>query len=431
MRACLPAGLAAPLAAAAVGVCAASAPAAPTGPCPTIDASAVPGDALSVTSPASPTLVGSTVARLSAVIGLAGAEGSYLVEYGPTTDYGLCTVAVELPPVSGLRAITVVLTGLTPGTPYHFRLVATDAAGTALGPDQAVRTLPAGRLPQETTIAGIAVGGMSRGGALYALRALIASPAHLAFRGRSWSVSRTTLGARVAGARVVAAAARALPGRNFSASITVDRDELRAYLAAASTRYGRAPQPPLVGLAGQHAVVVRARPGVGIAVRKAMTPLVRYLESGRRSTLRLLPRTLPAPRLANEKAVVIRLEAQTLTTYVGGKRMLTTPVTTGRPALPTPVGSYRIQARYSPYTFISPWPQGSPYWYPPAPVTWAMPFYDNDFLHDDPAEPEGAYGAGSEYGPYASHGCVHVPHDVMAFLFNWLPIGTPVIVADN
>jgi lipoprotein-anchoring transpeptidase ErfK/SrfK len=129
--------------------------------------------------------------------------------------------------------------------------------------------------------------------------------------------------------------------------------------------------------------------------------------------------------------VVIRLGAQTLTAYRGTKVVVTTPVTTGRPALPTPVGSYAIQARYSPYTFISPWPQGSPYWYPPAPVTWAMPFYDGDFLHDDPGEPDGAYGAGSQYGPYASHGCVHVPHDVMAFLFRWLPIGATVIVADS
>jgi len=126
---------------------------------------------------------------------------------------------------------------------------------------------------------------------------------------------------------------------------------------------------------------------------------------------------------------VIRLGAQTLTAYLNGKPVLRTPVTTGRPALPTPVGSYRIEAAYSPYTFVSPWPQGSPYWYPPTPVTWAMPFYNGDFIHDDPGEPASAFGRGSEYGPYASHGCVHVPHAAMAFLFHWLPIGATLIVA--
>jgi lipoprotein-anchoring transpeptidase ErfK/SrfK len=60
-----------------------------------------------------------------------------------------------------------------------------------------------------------------------------------------------------------------------------------------------------------------------------------------------------------------------------------------------------------------------------------MFFYDNDFLHDDPLQPNGTYGAGSENGPYASHGCVHVPHRAMAFLYNWLPVGAHVIVAQS
>jgi lipoprotein-anchoring transpeptidase ErfK/SrfK len=139
----------------------------------------------------------------------------------------------------------------------------------------------------------------------------------------------------------------------------------------------------------------------------------------------------PRPRSASQRAVVVRLASQTLTAYLNGRSVLRTPVTTGRPALPTPVGKYAVQYRASPYTFVSPWPPGSPYYYPPTAVTWAMYFYDNDFLHDDPAEPSSAYGAGSEYGPYASHGCVHVPHSVMAWLFNWLPIGATVIVSQT
>ena len=128
---------------------------------------------------------------------------------------------------------------------------------------------------------------------------------------------------------------------------------------------------------------------------------------------------------------MIRLGVQTLTAYLNGKPVLTTPITSGRPALPTPIGSFSIKFRASPYVFTSPWPAGSPYWYPATPVTWAMFFYDNDFLHDDPLQPAGSYGAGSENGPYASHGCVHVPRQTMAFLYNWLPVGAPVIVAQS
>src|SRR6202021_4256313 len=97
---------------------------------------------------------------------------------------------------------------------------------------------------------------------------------------------------------------------------------------------------------------------------------------------------------------------------------------------PTPVGSSHVIFRASPFVFHSPWPEGSPYWYPPTPVTWAMDFFGGDFLHDDPGEPTNAFGAGSEYGPYASHGCVHVPHAVMAFLYRWLPDGAQVAASE-
>ena len=127
--------------------------------------------------------------------------------------------------------------------------------------------------------------------------------------------------------------------------------------------------------------------------------------------------------------IVVRLGEQSLTLYRDGAVVLETPVTTGRPALPTPVGSYDIAWRRSPYTFISPWPQGSPYYYSPAHVTWAMYFFDNDFLHDS-YEPSYAYGKGSNFGPYASHGCVHVPRDVMQVLYTTVPDHTPLVVVD-
>ena len=132
-----------------------------------------------------------------------------------------------------------------------------------------------------------------------------------------------------------------------------------------------------------------------------------------------------------QKAVVVRIGSQSLTAYLNGRAIRVTPVTTGRPALPTPVGSYFVHYRASPYTFTSPWPPGNAYYYPPTTVTWAMYFFDNDFLHDDPGEPSDAFGAGSNLGPYASHGCVHVPYSVMSWLYDWLPVGAPVIVSQT
>jgi L,D-transpeptidase catalytic domain len=49
-------------------------------------------------------------------------------------------------------------------------------------------------------------------------------------------------------------------------------------------------------------------------------------------------------------------------------------------------------------------------------------------LHDAAWEPASAYGPGSPSGPFASHGCIHVPDAAIAFLYQWATIGTPVVV---
>jgi hypothetical protein len=397
--------------------------------CPT--PAVVPAAGLSVTYPAAAALVGPVSASVAALVDAGGAQAEYLIEYGSTTDYGLCTAAAPLPAGSGAQSVSVLLTGLSPATTYHFRVVADAGGASAGGADEVFTTLPAGEVPQGTTVDGIAVGGLTGKDATTALQRLLTPPARLAFGSKRWTVERAKLGARLDEASAVAAALAATPGQALQASISVNLRALRRYLQATGRRYAEPAQAPTVALAGRRAVITRPRAGISLAVARAVPVVRAYLQDGRSGKLRLPSRRLRPPRTGGPKAVVIRLGAQTLTAYRGAKVVLRTPVTTGRPALPTPVGSYTIEARYSPFTFVSPWAAGSPYWYPPTPVTWAMPFYNGDFLHDDPGEPDGAYGAGSQNGPYASHGCVHVPHDAMAFLYRWLPIGATVIVADS
>lgn len=130
------------------------------------------------------------------------------------------------------------------------------------------------------------------------------------------------------------------------------------------------------------------------------------------------------------QVIVVRLAAQTLTAYQNGTQVLETPVTTGRPGLRTPLGIDTITWEQSPYLFISPWPPGNVYYYPPSWVTWVLHFHSGGyFIHDAPWEPNSAYGPGSENGPYSSHGCVQVPHAAMQFLWTWTKIGATVVVA--
>jgi lipoprotein-anchoring transpeptidase ErfK/SrfK len=129
------------------------------------------------------------------------------------------------------------------------------------------------------------------------------------------------------------------------------------------------------------------------------------------------------------RTIVIQLGSQSLTAYDRGVVVLATPITTGRPELPTPVGEGAVFRRASPYLFISPWPLGDSYCYAPSWVNWALEFYGGGcFIHDAPWQPAGTYGPGSDYGPYASHGCVHVPSGAMRSLYQWATNDTPVIV---
>jgi len=133
------------------------------------------------------------------------------------------------------------------------------------------------------------------------------------------------------------------------------------------------------------------------------------------------------------KLIIVSLAREELYAYDGTRLVLETPVTTGNPNLPTPAGSYTIMAKYHPFEFISPWPEGSQYYYPPSLSQYAMLFRDGGyFLHDAPwrsafgAGTDGAGQPGTNYG--GTHGCINIPPSPTFFLWNWAPVGTNVQV---
>lgn len=129
------------------------------------------------------------------------------------------------------------------------------------------------------------------------------------------------------------------------------------------------------------------------------------------------------------KAITLNLTLQEAVFYNNGCVVRATPITTGRPLLRTPTGDFHVFYKASPFTMVSPWPHGSPFWYPTGTVTWVMEFdVGGYFLHDASWEPSSMYGPGSENSYVASHGCVHIPRPVMQWAYSWTPIGTPVII---
>ncbi len=93
-----------------------------------------------------PTNVSTGFADLSAQLNPKGAATEYAFEYGPTAAYGASAPATPGHLAAGFEATTVGahLTGLAPGTTYHFRLVARNALGTVQSADQTFATYPTG-----------------------------------------------------------------------------------------------------------------------------------------------------------------------------------------------------------------------------------------------------------------------------------------------
>ncbi|GCE09710.1 L,D-transpeptidase family protein [Dictyobacter aurantiacus] len=135
------------------------------------------------------------------------------------------------------------------------------------------------------------------------------------------------------------------------------------------------------------------------------------------------------------KTVDVNLSAQWATFCDNGQMDNSFPITSGQPDLPTPTGTYHVFDKLSPTTFYSPWPEGSPYYYEPTHINYALEFREGGyFLHD--AWWRSTFGPGTnvphtdpQYGDMTgTHGCVVMTTDQAAWLYNWAPIGTTVYI---
>ncbi|NSW94707.1 MAG: fibronectin type III domain-containing protein, partial [Bacteroidales bacterium] len=85
--------------------------------------------------------VGNTTATLNGTVNAKGTTATVTFEYGLTTSYG-STVTATPSPVTGSSNtdVSASVTGLTPGTTYHFRVKAVNCGGTVNGSDQTFTT---------------------------------------------------------------------------------------------------------------------------------------------------------------------------------------------------------------------------------------------------------------------------------------------------
>jgi|GEM_PF-171573 len=101
------------------------------------------GTDMSFTTPATPTVstntataVTTTGATLNGTVNANNDSSTVTFEYGTTTSYGT-TVTADQSPVTGANnnAVSKSITGLTPNTTYHYRVVGVNSSGTSHGTD--------------------------------------------------------------------------------------------------------------------------------------------------------------------------------------------------------------------------------------------------------------------------------------------------------
>jgi hypothetical protein len=99
--------------------------------------------------------ISQTGATVAAAVNPNGQPTVYAFQYGRTTAYGARTPNRSAGAGRAAVAVRAALVGLSPGSAYHYRVVATNAAGTVVGADRVLTTAapPAPPPPGPITIA--------------------------------------------------------------------------------------------------------------------------------------------------------------------------------------------------------------------------------------------------------------------------------------
>ncbi len=87
--------------------------------------------------------LGATQATLKGSVDPEGAETKYYFEYGTSTKYGSHTAEASAGEGSTSEKVSTAVTGLTPDTTYHYRIVASNHGGTSYGADMQFVSRPA------------------------------------------------------------------------------------------------------------------------------------------------------------------------------------------------------------------------------------------------------------------------------------------------
>lgn len=129
------------------------------------------------------------------------------------------------------------------------------------------------------------------------------------------------------------------------------------------------------------------------------------------------PTSTSAIKLA--KSIHVNLKTQTLEQRVDGIAITSFVVSSGKAKTPTPKGTYKIINKNP-----KAWSHMAGLWMP----YWMMFDKRGYGLHELPVWPSGYREGASHLGVPVSHGCVRLGIGSAEQLYDWTPVGTPVLI---
>jgi lipoprotein-anchoring transpeptidase ErfK/SrfK len=286
-------------------------------------------------------------------------------------------------------------------------------------------------IPAGVSVAGVRVGSLSAEPARARIEAAFARPVAIRFAGKTTVVSPAQVGATLSIDAAVSSALAATPRSHIALPVRYSKARAAKVVASLAHRYDReAVDAKVTGATSAGPIFAAAHAGVAVQVAAMRAALAQRLRDGTRTPLVLITRSVqPKRTLAHfGPVIVVTRGANTLKLYEGRSIVRTFPVATGQSIYPTPAGVWSIANK-----------QLDPWWYPPTYDAWAKGLKP---VPPGPGNPLGtrwmgltAPGVGihgtdadTSIGYSASHGCVrmHVPD--AEWLFERVPVGTPVVI---
>ena len=284
-------------------------------------------------------------------------------------------------------------------------------------------------LPAGVKIAGLAVGGLTPEAAAVVVRASFSAPLVLNVAGKTLKPTPESLGAVAYVQNAVTKARTAAPGTNVELFVRVDGRRVRSYVNTVAKRFDREPQDARLVLRRLRPFITPGRPGRTLDRNAATSSIVTSLKQNQRLPLglRMNPVRPALTRSDYGAVVVIHRGSNQLRLYQRTRAVRTFAVATGESRYPTPLGRFRVVAKWA-----------NPWWYPPR-SDWAKGLKP---VPPGPGNPLGtrwmglsAPGVGIHGTPDAaslgysvSHGCIRMAIPEAEWLFVRVRVGTPVFI---